>query len=306
MKTKLFLCVLCLALFADGLLPQTAPVDEAARLTQVEMMQKQQGEAVRSIADDLGQIKRNSRTEFMWSVGLVLAIFVAGYALVHQMRTQFSDFMAKMLDMHLQMVATMAELQGKLNQLQGEMAQFRSDVDAKITNLQGEMNAKFVDLQTDVAAKMSEVQTDMTAKMSEVQTEVTTKMSEVQTDVAAKMADLQSDVTTKMSEVQTDVTAKMADLRGDVSDVKADLRGDLADVKADLRGDVSDVKIDVGGLKKDVAIIQKDLVDGIDAHVAEVERSTNAQFADIREILAKQQETESEPPKMEMEADSTD
>ena len=77
-------------------------------------------------------------------------------------------------------------------------------------------------------------------------------------------------------------------------------------MKADLRGDVSDVKIDVGGLKKDVAIIQKDLVDGIDAHVAEVERSTNAQFADIREILAKQQETESEPPKMEMEADSTD
>ena len=306
MKMKLFLCVLCLALFADGLLPQTAPVDEAARLTQVEMMQNQQGEALRIIAEDLGQIKRNSRTEFMWSVGLVLAIFVAGYALVHQMRTQFSDFMAKMLDMHLQMVAKMSEVQG-------EMVQLRTDVDAKITNLQGEMNAKFAEAQSDT----SQLRDEMNAKFVEVQTEVTTKMSEVQTDVAAKMADLQSDVTTKMSEVQTEVTtkmsevqtgvtAKMADLRGDVSDVKADLRGDLADVKADLRGDVSDVKIDVGGLKKDVAIIQKDLVDGIDAHVAEVERSTNAQFADIREILAKQQETESEPPKMEMEADSTD
>jgi len=294
-KMKLFLCVLCLALFADGLLPQTAPVDEAARLTQVEMMQKQQGEVVRSIAEDLGQIKRNSRTEFMWSVGLVLAIFVAGYALVHQMRTQFSDFMAKMLDMHLQMVAKMSEVQG-------EMVQLRADVEAKITNLQGEMNAKFAEAQSDT----SQLRDEMNAKFVEVQTEVTTKMSEVQTDVTAKMADLQSDVTAKMSEVQTDVTAKMADLRGDVSDVKADLRGDLADVKADLRGDVSDVKIDVGGLKKDVAIIQKDLVDGIDAHVAEVERSTNAQFADIREILAKQQETESETPKMEMEADSTD
>ena len=81
MKMKLFLCVLCLAFFADGLLPQTAPVDEAARLTQVEMMQNQQGEALRIIAEDLGQIKRNSRTEFMWSVGLVLAIFVAGVCL---------------------------------------------------------------------------------------------------------------------------------------------------------------------------------------------------------------------------------
>ena len=298
MKMKLFLCVLCLALFADGLLPQTAPVDEAARLTQVEMMQKQQGEVVRSIAGDLGQIKRNSRTEFMWSVGLVLAIFVAGYALVHQMRTQFSDFMAKMLDMHLQMVATMAELQGKLNQLQGEMAQFRSDVDAKITNLQGEMNAKFAEAQTDTL----QLRQDMNAKFAKAQSDT----SQLRDEMNAKFVEVQTEVTTKMSEVQTDVTAKMADLRGDVSDVKADLRGDLADVKADLRGDVSDVKIDVGGLKKDVAIIQKDLVDGIDAHVAEVERSTNAQFADIREILAKQQETESETPKMEMEADSTD
>ena len=68
------------------------------------------------------------------------------------------------------------------------------------------------------------------------------------------------------------------------------------------------MKINVGGLQKDVAIIQKDVgelnekVDGIDAHVTEVERSTNAQLTDIRETLAKQQETESETPKKETDS----
>lgn len=230
MKLKLFLCVLCLSLFADGLLPQTAPVDEAARLTRVEM-------AVERQAGDISELKRSSRTEFLWAVGLVLAMFVAAYALVHQMRTQFSDFMAKMLDMHMQLVGKMTELQGKLNQLQGEMVQFRSDVDTKIVAL------------------------------------------------------------------QSDMTLKMAELRGDVGDVKAELRGDVGEVKIDVGGLKKDVEIvqkDVAGIQNDVAGIQKDVralnekVDGIDAHVMEVERSTSAQLTDIRETLAKQQEVKSD------------
>ncbi len=154
MKMKLFLCVLCLALFAEGLLPQTAPVDEATRLTQVELALGRQ-------AEDISEIKRSSRTEFMWAVGLVLAIFIAGYALVHQMRTQFSDFMAKMVDMHIQMVAKMAELQGSVANLQAEMVHLRSAVDVKIANLQSDMNAKIGTLQSDMTVKMADLRSDV-------------------------------------------------------------------------------------------------------------------------------------------------
>lgn len=240
MKMKLFLCALCLAFFAEGLLPQTAPVDEATRLTQVEMRQEQQGEAIRAMTAQLRQINQGLDRQLMWSVGIVLALFIAGYALIHQMRTQLSDFMVKMLDMHQQLVNKMASLQGEVFQLRTEMNAKFVKAESDTSHLRAEMNSKFVNVQTD------------------------------------------------MSELQIDVTTKMADLRGDVSDVKAD-----------LQGDIGDVKIDVGGMKKDVAIIQKNVgelnekVDGIDAHVTEVERSTSAQLTDIRETLAKQQETDS-------------
>ena len=260
MKMKLFLCVLCLAFFADGLLPQTAPVDEATRLAQVEMMQEIQGEAIREVTTELHQINQGLDRQFMWSVGIVVALFVAGYALIHQMRTQLSDFMVKMLDMHQQLVNKMAELQGEMVQLRAEMNAKFVEAESDTSQLRNEMNSKFVNVQAD------------------------------------------------MSELQIDVTTKMADLRGDVSDAKSDLQSDVSDVKSDLRSDIGDVKINVGGLQKDVAIIQKDVgelnekVDGIDAHVTEVERSTNAQLTDIRETLAKQQETETETPKKEADS----
>lgn len=218
MKMKLFLCVLCLAFFADGLLPQTAPVDDATRLAQVEMMQEIQGEAIREVTTQLHQINQGLDRQFMWSVGIVLALFVAGYALIHQMRTQLSDFMVKMLDMHQQLVNKMASLQGEMAQLRAEMNAKFVNAESDTSQLRNEMNAKFVAVQTDMNAKFAKVQTDM-------------------------------------SELQIDVTTKMADLRGDVSDAKSDLRGDIGAVKIDVGGlqkDVAIIQKDVGELNEKV------------------------------------------------------
>ena len=227
MKMKLFLCVLCLAFFADGLLPQTAPVDEATRLTQVEIALEFQNKQLGRMEGTMDRIDGQMDGMLMWVIGLFVGFGIAVYALIHQLRAQLTQMMHTFGTNYADLVLRMSQLQ--------------SDLVVQILELRGDVNG-------------------------------------VKSDVAT---------------VQQNLTK---------------VEGDISDVKSELRGDIGDVKINVGGLQKDVAIIQKDVgelnekVDGIDAHVTEVERSTNAQLTDIRETLAKQQETESETPKKEADS----
>ena len=93
MKMKLFLCVLCLAFFADGLLPQTAPVDEATRLTQVEIALEFQNKQLGRMEGTMGRIDGRLDGMLMWVIGLFVGFGIAVYALIHQLRAQLTQMM---------------------------------------------------------------------------------------------------------------------------------------------------------------------------------------------------------------------
>lgn len=213
MKMKLFLCVLCLAFFADGLLPQTAPVDEATRLAQVEIALEFQNKQLSRMEGTMDRIDGQMDGMLMWVIGLFVGFGIAVYALIHQLRAQLTEMMHTFGTHYADLVLRMSQLQ--------------SDLVVQISELRGDVNGVKSDVAT-VQRNLTKVEGDVTTAQSNI-----AQVLKDGGDVKINVGGLQKDVAIIQKDVG-ELNEKVDGIDAHVTEVERSTNAQLTDIRETL------------------------------------------------------------------------